>query len=309
MPLYGNIPNRYEFNDEIKEMSFKEIILELDEIDKHLDFSRRVGQEGFTDYLRPIMRGLGNLVVHLLNSFKTNLFKFLKDVKRSELRFLNESRLFDIKLVFDTPYMEFTNTMVPIPSGMVGRYSEVVQATDDCLKIIDMRPRAQCALEWTKDLYNDLRKNKIEDETLTTNLGTELDMILKSKAVLNKKFTAPSRPTKKTSEVFLGMGDIVGVNTKLLDMEHYLNQIPVAYKAVESINQVVDKIIHFIESNDKHGLTKAQIQNLADTIRDMATVFDHFADTMLIQNKVEHNYCQVLIELISKAKMVQSSKK
>ena len=84
------------------------------------------GQEGLASGLPKMLIGVVDVFLRIGNTFKTNVFKFHKRLKRGEMRYFMESNRLKVAKVEDAPYARFIKLRLNAPSGMAGFYVDAI---------------------------------------------------------------------------------------------------------------------------------------------------------------------------------------
>lgn len=88
--------------------SFQELYIEgkkIKELLRTVELTDNSGQENFVvDGIVRLFSGIVNIVMHIVNTFKTNIFKFYKNLKRTELRYFHESNVASIRRILSFDY-------------------------------------------------------------------------------------------------------------------------------------------------------------------------------------------------------------
>ncbi len=267
------------------------------DIQKKLDTTLRmldgygVSEEGIGTGLLKVFIGVADMFLKVGNTFKTNIFKFYKSLKRSELRFYWESHMLLCKTVEEQPITKFMNLQVPIPTGMVAGYADTIDYIDRVFTTVDLRNYGEAIY---KELQ-DIRRQMTRSQTVYKQgfKGTANSAALREQTVRKliaeqtKYFADKQIGTMAFSKAFKSMKDLNTCRGKLLDMEKYLGQTDAMVKLVDDIDVIVSDITGYLTEDSE--VDKVFIEQLASTIRFLATAFDIYGTYAMRQMATEHN--------------------
>lgn len=268
---------------------------------RHMEYTS-FGQEGLFSVLTRILSGILNILMHVVHTFKTNIFKFYKDLKRTELRYYHESNVASVRRILNVDYGALSRMIVPVPNGMVSSYDETVEAIDKCQMAMDMTNRIASIKKFACDIHDRV----ISFQSLDDNNGLliqervyDIDGITKAFTVLTRHLTSKRTDQSEFLKVFPTPSSLPTVDKKLLDMEHYQTEVSGVFSVLETIEGYFTNILKFISSNQHANVSKKDLQSLSVICTVLAKIFDMYGVVSMDQHRVEHNMVEVL-QLIRK---------
>ena len=114
-----------------------------------------------------------------------------------------------------------------------------------------------------------------------------VELLRKLIAEQTKYFADKQIGTMAFSKAFKSMKDLNTCRGKLLDMEKYLGQTDAMVKLVDDIDVIVSDITGYLTEDSE--VDKVFIEQLASTIRFLATAFDIYGTYAMRQMATEHN--------------------
>ena len=226
------------------------------------------------------------------NTFKTNIFKFYKDLKRSEMRYYYESHTTMCLKAESLPITQLTSIQVPIPSGMQGTYQNACMTLQQAYEMLDILSYGQGVLTALIDFRRKLTRSENYKNTLVpmTNLVNQRGNSLNNlKSTVDKVFTQKNTPLEvKFLDVYKTMKEFKDTRLALLDMETYLANTNRLVKLVDDIDTVLADITSYL-TEDKE-VDKALVNDMINIVRYMGVSFDIYGATSTKQMAVEHNH-------------------
>lgn len=270
--------------------AFEDIKQKLDTTVRMLD-GYGVSEEGIGVGLLKVFIGTADLFLKVGNTFKTNILKFYKSLKRSEMRFYWESHMLLCKTVEGQPITKYMNMSVPIPSGMVSGYADAIEYVDQVFLTIDLKNYGEAIYKELLDIRRQLTRS--QEAYKQGFKGTATSAALREKTVRNliaeqaKYFADRQTGTMPFNKAFKSMQDLTSCRSKLLDMEKYLGQTDAMIKLVDDIDVIIGDITGYLSEDSE--VDKTFIEQLAHTIRFLATAFDIYGTYAMRQMALEHN--------------------
>lgn len=249
------------------------------------------GNEGFTDFLR----GLGNVIGHVLNLAATGLFHGWRDFKRSELTAYCDSNVFTMRAIYSADYNQLRQMRVDLPRGMHGTYTKAFATLVEYINYLDMSSRAKQFRELLKEILSDAQKSKINMSTHTSTVNQKLvpkDIQTKFDA-LGKIFTSDDTDTDTFGKQFANMNEFKTVVTDCINADSYLRAVAGVYSYLEEIYDVVNKLVN----NYGETMGKENAQELANVVRAIANVFDIYSVCMNDLSRIGHNLTMIILRL------------
>lgn len=270
--------------------AFEDVRKKLDTTLRMLD-GYGVSQEGIGVGLLKVFIGTTDLFLKVGNTFKTNIMKFYKSLKRSEIRFYWESHMLLCKTVESQPITKFMSVPVPIPTGMVSGYNDAIEYVDNVFKCVDLKNYADAIYKELQDIRRQMTRSqqnyKQGFKGTATSAKLREETVRKFIAEQTKYFSDKQIGTMPFNKAFASMQDLNTCRGKLLDMEKYLGQTDDMVKLVDNIDVIIGDITGYLSEDSE--VDKAFIEQLAHTIRFLATAFDIYGTYAMRQMALEHN--------------------
>lgn len=248
--------------------------------------------EGIGTGLLKIFIGVTDVFLKIGNTFKTNIFKFYKDLKRSEMRYYYESHTTMCLKAESIPITQVTNLDIPIPSGMKGTYQNACMSLEQVYTVLDIQAYGQGVLAALIDFRRKLMRSEDYKSTLVpmVNLVKQRETSLNTlKSSVDKVFTEQKTPMDvKFMSVYKTMKEFKDVRLSLLDMEKYLAATNGLVKMVDDIDTVLADITSYLTEDQE--IDKALVTDMINIVKYMGVSFDIYGTTTTRQMAVEHNH-------------------
>lgn len=253
--------------------------------------------EGLWSFIKNITLGIINVFIRILNTFKTNVFKFYKTLKRTELRFWIESHKLTAMRINRLNYYEIQDTITPFPNGLSTSYLETIDKLSSTFNTIDISSKSNIAVTLSKSILDSLKSNKNLSEVITNGInsldssGAKSSFDISNKCI-NKKINTTNE--KRTfGQLFISMPDFTKSVDVSLFCEKYVNETNYAHKQMATCHDIFTQIVSFIKSTAGTSVTKNDVEKLAQLSYNLADIFDMFAETLFDYHKIEHNLVEV----------------
>jgi len=227
----------------------------------------------------------------MANTFKTNVFKFTKALKRSEMRIFVEGNYFLCRDVDKEPFTSFMNMDVDIPTGMITKYINTVEYISAVYDQIDALNYGSNVLNTLKELRYKLYNNQ---SNVLTNFApaktiAEKEKVLKWAASTQVKCYKDkgAAPKMKFKAAYGSMEEFASIKDKLLNMETRLQSVDKFVDQMDDISLVIGDLTNHIENN---SVPASFINGLSDGIRVVGASFDLYGQTAMRQMALEHNH-------------------
>lgn len=238
-----------------------------------------------------IFVGTVDAFVGVGNALKTNLFKFYKPLKRSELRYFYEVNMSKVAIIENKRYTDLMNIQAPIPTGMQCSYAEAVQYLNQVYTTLNMVAYVDMFISTLKDMRIKITRGKeytAEFNKLVKSANAssaELkNVIAKQYKLFNDK---DHRIAAKYSSVFKSVGDMAQVRKDLLNMEPCLTAAASFPAKIDKIDAILADITDYL-SEDKE-VDPRFVKDFTEVIRYMAVAFDVYGQNVVRQLALEHN--------------------
>lgn len=286
-----------------QETSLKDSIQELRlQLDTLRSMPRYItgGEESFGGFFKSVITSIINTIGHVINLFKTNLFKSYLSLKRTELRYYIESNTGTVRNIKNLKYIDIAGIVVPYPTGMKVRYSEAIKTVGSSLVACDIVTKSKIAVNKTTELLNCLMKgtqlsDKLVDSLTVLDPSNIRQLGVDATAILDNSV---KEVTDKTfDKLFVSMEDMKNCETGLLDLEKYVLQISLAHKNMAKCHDNFTAIIKQVEAGIGTTVSRDDVEKLASIAYYIAETFDIFSSTATVYHVLEHNFVELYKEL------------
>lgn len=287
----------------VQETSLKSSIRELKlQLDTLRSMPRYItgGEENFSGFFKSVVTSIINTIGHVINLFKTNLFKSYLSLKRTELRYYTESNLATVRAIKTLKYIDVAGVVVPYPTGMKMKYREAIATVGTSLVACDIVTRSKIAVNKTTDILRCLMKGT----QLSSNLVDSLTVLdpsnlrksgVAATAVLDNSVKVAV--DKTFDKLFVSMEDMKHCEASLLDLEKYVLQVSLAHKNMAKCHDNFTAIIKQVEAGIGTTVSKDDVEKLASIAYYVAETFDIFSSTVTVYHVLEHNFVELYKEL------------
>ena len=249
-------------------------------------------EEGLGNGLLKIFIGVADLFIRVGNTFKTNIFKFFKTFKRSEIRYYSESNVLKIKQVEGLNYTTIMNTEVPVVTGVLVGYKPAIEYVNQVYNAIDIRSYAETLYNELVDIRRqmtrgeDAYKKGFNKTAIAVN--TKFELLRRTVAYQTKIFSDKQTPVQMPFKTAYGsVQNMKDARAKLMDMEKYLGETAALVDLVDKIDVILGDITGYLTEDSE--VDKQFVTQLSNTVRFLATGFDTFGQNAMRQMALEHN--------------------
>lgn len=293
--VLGTLPEFVDF-EHTEVRSLEEIQKTLEWFNVYLANSNfdLIGQEGFFNAITRMFAGLCNTFLHILNNAKTNIFRFYRTLKRTELVYYHEANLVSVKRILSRNYGEVNSLDVPIPNKMSGTYPQTIVALVDFLKALQMEVRFKAIVNFSENLRDKIISGVEFDVRAGMIPANDLVGISQKFKDYNKYLSdIKSIRTKRFSEVFPQETDLKFCDDTLYNVADFQYSVARIESAVNDVASNFQAIINAIQNKDIE-LSKQALTSLSDISMYYAKLFDMFGVAVQDLTRVEHNFVEVL---------------
>ena len=276
-----------------KNYTFAEFCADTDFQQRLVDAYTTGSTEGAGSILYCAFVSTVDSLIQITNTFKTNMTRFYKGFKRSELRYYVESNFLKVKTANNAKFTDIYRIKACVPMGYQGMYLDGVQKIDALYKACDLETMSSSANEVFKSVLVELNRtseniNIAGLESLNKALAVRLEMGTKAKKTLDTYFTEGHDIETEFGNVYKNTEDFRNSTHQLLDMESYLQKVHGLYTQLDNNNKLLTDIIHSISTN-KATLSKEFDKVMGINIRALASLYDMYGVAALRQTAMEHN--------------------
>ena len=233
--------------------------------------------------------------MHIVNTFKTNIFKFYKNLKRTELRYFHESNTASIRRILSFDYELLSQMQVPVPDKLGTTYYTATEAGMNCLSVMNMKERSMAFVS----LVNNLKSSVLSGQTIEImEFGDQTDLgnIQKSFQKFNLCFTGKRTNTIDFATVFPTMEEFKNTDMLLMKSENYQYEVNEINNNLEACEARMNEILSFL--NQRVGnISKQDLIVLSDTCMTLAKLFDLYGVTIQDITRLEHNFTLILKQI------------
>lgn len=264
-----------------------ELMQHLDAIDKALKYNSQIGQEGLFDSIKKGLTGIVNIFGHLVNLFGTTLFHGWRDFKRGEMQDYSDSnRLTMTRLYAADNYYALTKVEVDTPKGMIGTYSQALNALDTFLDTIRMTDRASLMVEVSRAISTDAKKQNPTFTSHVKSFSKQYDNrdILGLFNSCSRIFTNKSVSRNTFENLFASQSEYERVCKRCMDGDSYLRAVATVHDRLEETTKNFDNLL-----NHSANLTNNDLKELSRITRYFAEAFDMYGVCIQDRLRIDHN--------------------
>ncbi len=241
--------------------------------------------------LTRLLAGVLNTFGHIANTFKTNLFRSYRVLKRTELVYYNEANIATLPRILNVQYDMVRNLEIPVPDKMVVPYMDAVDQGYGLLVMFDMK-------NTTNIFVADLEKilEKVMGATtpdIVVHHSDRLPAIVKSFKKFDSYFKGTKKPTYPFTKMFRSMTEFRDVHTALVRAADFHYSVERIVSNMDKSTNLLKSILSFMEK-DGVELPKETIVQLSELTLYYAKVFDMFGVIIQDMARIEHNFVEVL---------------
>lgn len=279
--------------------SFQELYIEgkkIKELLRTVELIDNSGQENFVvDGIVRLFSGIVNIVMHIVNTFKTNIFKFYKNLKRTELRYFHESNVASIRRILSFDYELLSQMQVPVPDKLGTTYYTATEAGMNCLSVMNMKERSMAFVSLTNNLKTSILSGQTI-EIMEFGDQTDLGNIQKSFQKFNLCFTGRKTNTIDFATVFPTMEEFKNTDMLLMKSENYQYEVNEINNNLVACEARMNEILSFLNQG-VGNISKQDLIVLSDTCMTLAKLFDLYGVTIQDITRLEHNFTLILKQI------------
>lgn len=279
--------------------SFKDLYIEskkMKDLLSIVELTDNSGQEDFVvDGIVRLFSGIVNIVMHIVNTFKTNIFKFYKNLKRTELRYFHESNVASMRRILSFDYELLSQLQVPVPDKLGTTYYAATEAGMNCLSVMNMKERSMAFVALTNNLKTSILSGQTV-ETMEFGDQTDLGNIQKSFQKFNLCFTGRKTNTIDFATVFPTMEEFKNTDMLLMKSENYQYEVNEINNNLDACEARMNEILSFLNQG-VGNISKQDLIVLSDTCMTLAKLFDLYGVTIQDITRLEHNFTLILKQI------------
>lgn len=253
--------------------------------------------EGLWQFIKSCLTSIGNVIGHIVTTFTTNVFKFYKSLKRTEIRYYNNSNKFSMIRIFSQDYEDLAELEIPFPNGMTVTYMEALDKTIIALDKLDILTRANLAVTVSDKILSGLKSGSVMNDIIKSGVASSdttnvRDVVNAAKKCIDENKNT-SNDIKKFKELFISVADFEKCNDMALDCDRFVDIVNTVHKKMATCSDNFTEIVKTIERSAGNGVTKDDVENLSTLAYTLADTFDMFSAMMFNFHKLEHNLVEV----------------
>lgn len=264
--------------------------------------------EGIGSFICNGVRGVVNVLGHVLNLFRTGLFDGWRDFKRSELTAYcqsNVATIFHMKRngqIFD----QCMNLELYVPQGMVSNYDKTLTSMLNYLSELNMLEMSKQMMEVTDNILTNIRASNskvfgdvIRDVYAQYTNTTRLDQLFNE---TEKHMTTKKVDTMLCKDAFPGRGagfkEVVDTLTSVGNS--HLQSVASIHSHMTEVEETVREIADNVNTKE---ISRQQLDMLSKIARTWAVHFDRFATVVNDVYRIDHNVTLDIVQMRNFAKI------
>lgn len=241
----------------------------------------------------------------LLCTFTTNLTKFTKSLKRSEIHEWCNSNLLKVRVVESIPYANAIGIDVDVPANMKGKYLDVTTRLIALYGNLNAVNTSTLVVNTFTDVLKAINNNS---KTIAPQISSAASVIKRvmsvSKPAVDKvmgDFDDKFSYKVKFEKAFLTMKELADTRSALLDAEPFLQDVSKLKDMTQSMETTCKEIVDAINVNEG-SVTSRDLMVLAEIAKSSALVMNAYGMAATRQMMLEHNLILVYNRLYDVAK-------
>lgn len=243
--------------------------------------------------------------IGILNTFRTNLTKFPKALKRSELREFVNSNVLKVRTVNGFTFDKVMKQQMFVPANMNVVYVVGCQDILDAYNKLNATNLANTAEVAFTNVFKSLSREDGKAGQLVASANAVVGRTIKAAQPVIEKCQNDFKDGAVTNVDFVKayqtMEEFRMTQSALLDMESHLQGIAGLEASVTRIENVLKSICSIIEANDA-VMAKADVMALGELAKGTALVFEAQSMAATRQLALEHNTVLNINKLYDKVK-------
>lgn len=249
--------------------------------------------EGAGSLLYSTFVAISDSLLKLANTFKTNMFRFNKDFKRSELRYYFDSNALKCRTANRASFTKVFKVNACVPMGFQGVYLEGIDKILNTYRATDLRNLSDTAQTVLTKILVQITRNSGEEmmtELIPFVRAVQVREELSRKALKQQdKFFTKERNTESPfGTTHPSIDKFKHCSETLLDMEKYLQDVHNLYSQLDANNKVLNDIADAIVKN-KAEIGKEFVTGISNATKFLAGLYDIYGQCAIRQAAMEHN--------------------
>lgn len=274
--------------------NFKSLLHQLDAYDAYLRaLSDGSSNEGIGTGLLKVFVGITDVLLRVGNTFKTNMFKFYKGIKRSEMRFYSESHALKCKVTEGQSFDKLMNLSVDYPSGMQTTFLIAVESVSGDYASMNLAINMQSISNIFKELRVLVQRSASDQcvqciAPIVTSSTTQSANLSKRVAAASKLFTETNTNKANFDMLYKSMAEFKQVRLSLLALESRLNDTGSLLNMIDELDPLIADITEWL--HDDTNLNKRFVEGMSTIVRYLANALDYYGTIATRQMALEHNH-------------------
>lgn len=228
----------------------------------------------------------------VLQTFKTNVLKFPKGLKRSELREFIDSNMLKVKTVNGFTFDKCMKIQMVAPAGMAGSYVEASTSVLDVYNKLGALNIARLADTTFTNIYKSLSREDGNAGKIVNSAAGMVDRTVKSAGptitACQKEFAGDKVANFEFAKCFKTMEEFRMTQSSLLDMESRLQEVKELDTLVTHMEDTLKSICSIITANEE-VMSKPDVMALGNIAKGVALIFEAESMAATRQLALEHN--------------------
>jgi hypothetical protein len=236
--------------------------------------------------------GLSDVLLGMVNTFKANVFRFTKSIKRSELRLFSDNHVNLCAEVERTDYLKLKDMRVDAPCGLNGTFATAVEYIEAVYTQLDATNYIDSVQADLARILYQLSNNNFKDtEIPSTKFSEDKAKVVKWAEATGKKIFTDKNSTGKVAfkTVYGSMQEFASVRSKLLMLEPRLQEVNAFSDKLDQLSATLGNITNVVGARQDQ-LPPKFLKDLAASIRAAGECFDLFGQNVMRQMSLEHNH-------------------
>jgi len=284
-------------------LSIKNFTHLMDQYLQYIDtLDDSVSTEALSNSLMAVFTAMIDLFGRFMNTAKTNIFKFPRSLKRSEIRAYTESHAVMVQRIERSSFDKFMTAEIDVPSRMSATYLSATSNLNSTLTTIGISDLSARFITMMKSLIIDINGSKDYENPFTssaTNVMAKLTAATKLYNIHLKDYMDKPGKKKPFSKVFHNMKELKELRVTLLDMEKNLLGISAVQKRLDTLDAITSKLFSVVNNNAKANVSKKFVRVMANFLKAQAIGYEMYGELVSAQMALEHNYTEVMETLYS----------
>ncbi len=283
--------NKQSFTEQevLTDASFKEIFEVSKKLQSQVALLHTTVTVGEESFVRSLVNGIVNSLASIVNTFKTNIFKFYKDLKRSQFRQYAESNVASYRFANNCNFVDMADILIPVPDKMSDMYTGSIYNTTWAIERMNMEEIMKAIKDHVVSITDMMKKDSISESDALTFLSKHNFTLTENASSFKeatKCFSGTTRKDAKFSMFFSPDQSLASASSAMLDAEKYFLQVGTIYDYLVDIEKGVGKIVETVQNKD---VSRKLLESLANYCTSIARICDMYGILVLNLQKLENN--------------------